>query len=90
MNKRVINIIILSVLLTALSVSLTRAELIVNEVLVNEPGSQSTLEWFELYNNSTEPILSLALYYVIVGSYTINFSNISKCICNRFLTIFRL
>jgi len=77
MNRRIINIIILSVLLTALSAPVTRAELIVNEVLVNEPGSQTTLEWFELYNNSTEPIASLALYYVIVGSYTINFSSIS-------------
>jgi hypothetical protein len=30
----------------------TNADLVVNEVLANEPGSAVSLEWIELYNNS--------------------------------------
>ena len=44
------------VLITALLLltlgSTATAELVVNEVLVNEPGSNTNLEWFEVYNNS--------------------------------------
>nr|MBN2278355.1 lamin tail domain-containing protein [candidate division Zixibacteria bacterium] len=50
------------VLLMMISV---RAELVINEVMSNEPGSSTTLEWIELYNNSTVSI-SLGFHTLII------------------------
>ena len=78
MIRRAGYIVFLFLIATMLLTPSARAELVVNEVLVNEPGSQSTLEWFELYNNSTEPITSLSLYYIVItGGYTVNFGAVS-------------
>ena len=38
------------------------AQLVVNEVMANEPGSNVMLEWIELYNNSDDSVF-LRLYY---------------------------
>lgn len=40
-------------LLVVLLASMPKAQLIVNEVLANEPGAIISLEWVELYNNGT-------------------------------------
>lgn len=46
-----------------------RAELVINEVMANEPGSATSLEWIELYNNA--PVsLSLAHYSLLVDGST--------------------
>lgn len=50
----------------------SRAEIIINEVLVNEPGSVTSLEWIELYNNSDEDISLI--------SFTLNINNSSTII----------
>ena len=41
------------------------ARLIVNELLANEPGSYTGLEWIELYNDSIQPI-NLSDYVILV------------------------
>ncbi|MDH4155775.1 MAG: lamin tail domain-containing protein [candidate division Zixibacteria bacterium] len=51
---------------------LTRAAVVVNEVMANEPGSSTTLEWIELYNDSPN-IALLYTYYMMVGSARISF-----------------
>ena len=44
-----------SVVASIILTSSAGAEVIINEVLANEPGSQTTLEWIELYNHSSNP-----------------------------------
>lgn len=46
-----------------------QARLVVNEVLSNEPGGSTGLEWFELYNNSDLPV-DLNLYQFTAGANT--------------------
>jgi hypothetical protein len=57
----------------------THAGVLVNEVLVNEPSGQETLEWIELYNDSADYVdldqyllnvngTSISLYDIINGS----------------------
>jgi hypothetical protein len=46
--------------------STARAEVVINEVLSNEPGSQTSLEWFELYNASSASV-NLSLYSFNTG-----------------------
>lgn len=50
------------------------AEIIINEVMANEPVSQETLEWFELYNNSGG-IESLDGYKIHIGTKIIEFES---------------
>jgi hypothetical protein len=45
----------------------------VNEVMANEPGANTTLEWIELFNNSAVPV-NLAFYELVVGSTQIGLS----------------
>jgi hypothetical protein len=45
----------------------------VNEVMANEPGSSTTLEWIELFNNSGSPV-NLAFYELVVGTTQIGLS----------------
>ncbi|MFQ5452840.1 MAG: lamin tail domain-containing protein [Candidatus Zixiibacteriota bacterium] len=58
-----------------ISLSLTynsvKAELIVNEVLANEPGGKTSLEWIELYNDSSYSI-KLSDYQLKIGDNIIN------------------
>ena len=54
--------------------SSVQAVLVVNEAMVNEPGSTTSLEWFELYNDSPNDILSMSLYTVTTRVNNITFS----------------
>ncbi|MFZ5980261.1 MAG: hypothetical protein ACOYVF_06470 [Candidatus Zixiibacteriota bacterium] len=76
MKRRVVYVIFALILVAVLSMPAVRAEVVVNEVMVNEPGSQSALEWFELYNNSSAQA-SMNLYYAVVGAYTVTFSGVT-------------
>ncbi len=55
-------------------ISNTKAGIIINEVLVNEPGGYTTLEWFELYNDSRGSE-SLDDYKFHIGSKIIAFES---------------
>jgi len=57
--------------------SSVNAVLVVNEVMVNEPGSATSLEWFELYNDSPNDIVSMSLYTITTGVNNITFSAFS-------------
>ena len=59
-------LISVTLLCTLLSIS-ADARVVVNEVMANEPGSATSLEWFELYNDSSEAV-SLASYTIVAGS----------------------
>ena len=50
----------------------TRAGVVINEIMANEPGSSTTLEWIELYNDSPN-ISLLYTFYLTVGSTRISF-----------------
>ncbi len=47
--------------------------LVVNEIMINEPGSETALEWIELINTSPEPV-DLAQYALIDGKDTSRFA----------------
>src|SRR5512140_1159325 len=51
----------------------TSAGVVVNEALVNEPGSAVTLEWVELYNDSSGAV-DLSYYLLASGSSSVNLS----------------
>ncbi len=46
--------------------------IVVNEAMVNEPGSSTTLEWIELYNNSQSQSF-LGTHYMVIGNDTVTF-----------------
>ena len=47
--------------------------IIINEVMSNEPGSSTSLEWIELYNNSASQAF-INTHTLVVGSDTVLFS----------------
>lgn len=47
--------------------------LVINEIMINEPGSETALEWIELFNSSSLPV-SLADFALIDGSDTSRFA----------------
>ena len=59
-------------LIVLLSVVESFGAIVVNEAMVNEPGSSTTLEWIELYNNSQSQGF-LASHYMVIGNDTITF-----------------
>ncbi len=66
----------IAVICTLLSIALPHkisSEIIINEILSNEPGSATSLEWIELYNsfNFTEILNG---YFLVSGTDTIYFS----------------
>jgi gliding motility-associated-like protein len=60
-KKYLILLFLIIVVLTA------QGQIIINEVLVNEPGSLTSLEWIELFNNSNNSI-SLDSYTIDIGN----------------------
>jgi len=46
--------------------------IVVNEAMVNEPGSSTSLEWIELYNNSQSQAF-LGTHYMVIGNDTVRF-----------------
>jgi len=51
---------------------MVRGDIIINEVLANEPGSDKSLEWIEFYNTSGSP-RSLAFYQYEIGGVPFGF-----------------
>ncbi len=60
----------LAIILALLFASSVHANLIVNELLANEPGGFTTLEWIELFNDS-DSSLELSEYLLVVNSDTL-------------------
>lgn len=58
------------ILLSAFSDSF--GAIVVNEAMVNEPGSSTSLEWIELYNNSQSQAF-LGTHYMVIGNDTVRF-----------------
>jgi len=50
-----------------ISSTTVQSQLIINEILVNEPESLTSLEWIELYNKSSESV-SLGLYSMTINN----------------------
>jgi len=48
-----------------------RSAVVVNEVMANEPGSSTTLEWIELYNTSGTAVSLDAFFQLEIGGSTI-------------------
>ncbi|MBU8932569.1 MAG: lamin tail domain-containing protein [candidate division Zixibacteria bacterium] len=65
-----------------------RAEVVVNEVLANEPGGSVTLEWIELYNDADESAL-LDGYRLQVGIKSIYLDEVGTIDAKGFLVICR-
>jgi len=66
--RRLVLIFILTILSPA------RATVVINEVLANEPGSLTSLEWVELYNSGTSAV-DLKDWKFIEGDDTTGFTN---------------
>lgn len=64
MTTRILSILALLVLVASFDAD---ARVVVNEVMANEPGSATSLEWFEIYNDSSQAV-SLATYTVVAGT----------------------
>jgi hypothetical protein len=64
--KLVTRFVVLIFWLLVLS-SAANSAVVVNEVMSNEPGGYTTLEWIELYNNSTSSV-DLSFYLLHVGA----------------------
>ena len=64
--------IAIHLLIVLLSVVESFGAIVVNEGMVNEPGSSTTLEWIELYNNSQSQGF-LASHYMVIGNDTVTF-----------------
>lgn len=58
--------------LSALPV-IAHADLVVNEIMANEPGSETALEWIELFNSGSDTVI-LADYILIEGGDTSRFA----------------
>ncbi|HVP06395.1 MAG TPA: lamin tail domain-containing protein [Candidatus Acidoferrum sp.] len=64
--KHVVALLLLLTLIGAFGSSLTAA-VVVNEVMANEPGGNTTLEWIELYNDGAASA-DLSFYWLQIGS----------------------
>jgi len=51
--------------------------IVINEVMSNEPGSNTTLEWIELYNNSASQAF-INSHTLVIGTDTVLFSPILR------------
>ncbi len=69
--NRILWIVILPAIVVAIAIESFGA-IIVNEAMVNEPGSSTTLEWIELYNNSQSQGF-LGTHYMVIGNDTLTF-----------------
>lgn len=85
MNKKIIFLLlIIAVLFPAAGYT----ELIVNEVLANEPAGNTSLEWIELYNDSSTAI-SFSGYQLKIGSATINLPDSITLASNEYFIVCR-
>lgn len=63
-------------LLALVPMVMAEADIIINEVMANEPGSDKSLEWIEFYNTSGSP-RSLAFYSYNINGVTYGFPTAS-------------
>jgi len=71
-------IFILSVVLLMLHMAPSVfSTIVINEVMSNEPGSSTSLEWIELYNNSASQAF-INSHTLIIGNDTVSFSPILR------------
>ncbi len=70
--NKIISILFVSLLLLY---SIANAELIVNEVMSNEPGSNTSLEWIELLNTDTTANFSLVFYSIDADGTSLPFQS---------------
>lgn len=75
-------------LLLLVACSAAVSEVLVNEALVNEPGSAVTLEWIELYNDSSDQV-DLAPYILLAGPSSISLGTTGFLSPNSYLVICR-
>jgi len=68
---RVGNLYIVIAIVIAIA-SKSNGAIVVNEALVNEPGTSTTLEWIELYNNSQSQAF-LGTHILVIGNDTVTF-----------------
>ncbi len=62
-------------MLLALAAAQGAPRLVINELMINEPGSETALEWVELFNASSDT-LSLQNYYFIDNADTSRLANV--------------
>ena len=48
--------LLIGVLLTSPAISVGAGRLVINEIMINEPGSETSLEWVELFNAGTDSL----------------------------------
>jgi len=68
-----LNIIAAVVIISLAPCSSTFSAVVVNEVMANEPGSETTLEWVELFNSGQNQV-SLSFCQLIVGGTAVPLS----------------
>lgn len=64
---------LIGLLLVLIVCNYSQAELLVNEVMSNEPGSNTMLEWIELLNTDTTENFSMTFYAIDADGTTLNF-----------------
>lgn len=64
------------------------AAIVVNEAMVNEPGSNTSLEWIELYNNSSSTGF-INSHYLVIGANTITFDSSLRLAPGEYYIIYR-
>ncbi len=62
---------------TVLTATPVYSVIVINEVMSNEPGSKTTLEWIELYNNSASQAF-INSHTLVIGTDTVLFSPILR------------
>ena len=72
-NGRLIFILFVALLTLHMAPSVL-STIVINEVMSNEPGSSTSLEWIELYNNSAS-LAFINSHLLLVGSDTVLFSS---------------
>jgi hypothetical protein len=79
---------ILITLLVFLVAPGARSAIVINEAMVNEPGSNTSLEWIELYNNSAS-IGFINSHYLVIGGNTITFDSSLRLQPGQYYIIYR-
>ena len=82
MFQRIMTCAILVIALT----SIASAGLVVNEVLSNEPGGDVGLEWVEIYNDSTDAVLT-GFYYLSIGADSVSLAPLGNIAAKSYAVI---
>ena len=68
--------------------SISRAQVVINEVLSNEPGGSTSLEWVELYNSDSATV-SLSGWKFAEGADTTYFATQDTIVPRGYLILAR-